>query len=63
MIVQEVNIRKADAFVQIADEMCKRNLWSELDHRLEILRANIGPHVGFVNEIKHNMMVYMSFIL
>lgn len=52
MIVQEVKIRTADAFIQIADKMRKRNLWSELEHRLDILRANNGPHVGFVNEIK-----------
>lgn len=63
MIVQEVKIRKADAFIQIADEMRKRHLWSELEHRLDILRANNGPHVGFVNEIKDKMKVYMSFIL
>lgn len=36
VIVQEVKIRKADAFIQIAGEMHKRNLWSELENRLDI---------------------------
>lgn len=65
MIVQELKIRKADAFIQIvADEMRKTNVWSELEYRFDILRANNGPHVGFFNEIKDKMKVYnMSFIL
>lgn len=64
VIVQELKIRKADVFIQIvADEMRKRNVWSELEHRLDILLANNGPHVGFFNEIKDKMKVYMSFIL